>query len=332
MNLSLKYLNRNWASRLLFFVLIFAVSASAQEESFEFVVLPDTQTYVEEFPEIYLHQMQWLANNKDRFSFALHVGDITQNNNGKEWDIAKKGFKIIDGKVPYSFALGNHDMGSESGKFADTRNTTLANAFFLVNEIPNLIASFPEGKIDNLLSEFRIGGQKWMVLSLEFGPRNKTIAWANEMITKYPEHNFIVITHAYLFEDSTLHDGEDWWLPEGYGIGKDTGEEAPNNGGQLWEKLIKNHDNISMVFSGHILKSGVGTLVSEGKNSNKVYQMLANYQKGVEGSEKGGNGFLRIIKVNPKENRIEVKTYSPWLNEYKEEAAQQFSFENVQMK
>ncbi len=307
-------------------------SVLAQEVAFEFVVLPDTQTYVEEYPEIYLHQMQWLANNKDRFSFALHVGDITQNNNGKEWDIAKKGFKSIDGRVPYSIALGNHDMGSEGGKFADTRNTSLANAFFSVKEISNLIESYPEGKIDNLLSEFRIGNQKWMVLSLEFGPRNKTIVWADEMIKKYPEHNFIVITHAYLFEDSTLHDGEDWWLPENYGIGKDSGEEAPNNGGQLWEKLIKKHDNISMVFSGHILKSGVGTLVGERENANKVYQMLANYQKGVEGSENGGNGFLRIIKVDPKNQRIEVKTYSPWLDEFMNEQEHNFTFENVQLK
>lgn len=328
----LKYLQRNRSLTLFLFVFNLSGFLSAQEESFEFVVLPDTQTYVEEFPEIYLHQMQWLANNKDRFSFVLHVGDITQNNNGKEWDIAKKGFKIIDGKVPYSFALGNHDMGSESGKFADTRNTSLANAFFSVKEIPNLIASLPKGKIDNLLSEFRIGDQKWMVLSLEFGPRNKTIAWADEMIAKYPGHNFIVITHAYLYNDSTHHENDDWWLPEKYGIGEDSGEEAPNNGGQLWEKLLKKHENISMVFSGHILKSGVGTLVSEGENDNKVYQMLANYQKGVEGSENGGNGFLRIIKVDPENQRIDVKTYSPWLDQFMEEPEHDFTFENVQLK
>ncbi len=332
MNCDLTYFNRIRSLILILVVVLFTGSSLAQQESFEFVVLPDTQTYVEEYPEIILHQMQWIANNKDRFSFVLHVGDITQNNSGREWDVAKKGFNIIETKVPYSFALGNHDMGSESGKFADTRNTSLANAFFSPKDLSNLITSFPEGKVDNLLSEFRIGDQKWMVLSLEFGPRNKTIGWAGEMMTKYPEHNFIVNTHAYLFEDSTLHDGEDWWLPGGYGIGKDTGEEAPNNGGQLWEKLIKKHDNISMVFSGHILKSGVGTLVSEGENGNKVYQMLANYQKGVEGSENGGNGFLRIIKVNPKENRIEVKTYSPWLNEFMDEKEHNFTFENVQFK
>ncbi|MBZ9626513.1 metallophosphoesterase [Psychroflexus sp. CAK1W] len=326
------YFNKKWSLVFLLFVFASTGCVRAQEHFFEFVVLPDTQTYVEEFPEIYLHQMQWLANNKDRFSFVLHVGDITQNNNGKEWDIAKKGFNTIDGKVPYSFALGNHDMGSVSGKFADTRNTSLANAFFSVNDFPNVITSFPEGKVDNLLSEFTIGNQKWMVLSLEFGPRNKTIAWANEMVAKYPEHNFILVTHAHIYEDSTLHDGEDWWLPENYGIGKDTDEEAPNNGGQLWEKLIKKYDNISMVFSGHILKTGVGTLVSEGEKGNKVYQMLANYQKGVEGSENGGNGFLRIIKVDPENQKIEVKTYSPWLDEFMEEKEHDFTFENIQLK
>ncbi len=281
MNYHLTYFNRIRSLILILVAVMITGSSLAQQKSFEFVVLPDTQTYVEEYPEIYLHQMRWLANNNDRFSFALHVGDITQNNNGAEWDVAKKGFNIIDEKVPFSFVLGNHDMGSASGKFADTRNTTMANAYFSPNEIPNLVASFPGGKIDNLLSEFKIGDQNWMVLSLEFGPRNKTIKWADEMIAKYPEHNFIIVTHAYVYEDSTLHDGEDWWLPENYGIGEDTGEEAPNNGAQLWEKLIKKHDNISMVFSGHILKSGVGTLVSEGENGNKVYQMLANYQKGV---------------------------------------------------
>ena len=87
-----------------------------------------------------------------------------------------------------------------------------------------------------------------------------------------------------------------------------------------------------MVFSGHILKSGVGTLVSEGENGNKVYQMLANYQKGVEGSENGGNGFLRIIKVNRENQRIEVKTYSPWLDEFKKEKAHDFTFKNVLFK
>ncbi|MCX2679298.1 metallophosphoesterase [Galbibacter sp. EGI 63066] len=316
--------------QLLVFVLM--LSCKSYKRSFEFVVLPDTQAYVEEFPEIYYKQMEWIADNKDRFSLVIHEGDITQNNSQKEWEIAIKGFEMLNGKVPYSFCLGNHDMGSEPNKFADVRNTTMANSFFDLNELKNnsnIIASFPENKVDNLCSEFDLSGEKWLVFSLEFGPRNKTIDWVEDIISLYPDHKIIINTHAYLYEDSTLHDGEDWWQPQAYGVGKDTGDDAVNNGKQLWEKLVSKHKNILMVFSGHVLKSGVGRLVSEGKHGNKVYQMLANYQKGVDRSENGGNGFLRIVKVNTTNKTISVTTYSPWLDQFKKDPEHEFVFKNV---
>src|SRR5699024_5650913 len=130
----------------------------------------------------------------------------------------------------------------------------------------------------------------------------------------------IINTHAYLYEDSTWQDGDDWWQPQAYGIGKDTGAQCVNNGKQLWDKLVKKYPNMMMVFSGHVLKSGVGTLVSKGEHGNSVYQMLANYQKGVEGSKNGGNGFLRIVKVDVLNNTISISTYSPWLDAYKEDS------------
>src|SRR5690606_31035636 len=167
--------------KLLNYILISIVLASSTckaQDSFEFVVLPDTQTYVEEFPEVFIKQMQWISGQGNRFSFVLHVGDITQNNSEAEWKIAQGGFALLDGKIPYSLALGNHDMGSGPGKFADTRNTQWANKFFPNQEYiknSNCIATFPKGTIDNTCSEFSLNGEKWMVFSLEFGPRNKTI-------------------------------------------------------------------------------------------------------------------------------------------------------------
>ena len=53
--------------------------------------------------------------------------------------------------------------------------------------------------------------------------------------------------------------------------------------------------------------------------------MLANYQQ----FEKGGNGFLRILTIDPKNRRISVKTYSPYINKYKTDTDQQFTFEDV---
>lgn len=312
--------------------LFLVLGCSPKQTSFEFVLLPDTQSYMESFPDIYLRQMQWIANNNERFSFVLHQGDITQNNSDKEWKLAKEGFNILEGKVPYSFSIGNHDMGSGPGLFADQRNTKLANTYFDVKALQTnnkVIASFPQGKVDNLCSLFEIAGQRWLVFSLEFGPRNKTIDWVDQLIEEHQDAKVIINTHAYLYEDDTWHDGDDWWQPKAYGIGKDTGEESVNNGRQLWDKLVKKHSNIMMVFSGHVLKSGVGTLVSKGEHGNNVYQMLANYQQGVQNSKNGGNGFLRIIKVDTQQKTISVSTYSPWLDAFKEDVAHDFNFENV---
>lgn len=84
-----------------------------------------------------------------------------------------------------------------------------------------------------------------------------------------------------------------------------------------------------MVFSGHILGSGVGQLVSKNDFGKDVYQMLANYQKNVKGVERGDSGYLRLIKVNKKDNTISVKTYSPWLKAFKTEPEHEFTFKDV---
>ena len=83
------------------------------------------------------------------------------------------------------------------------------------------------------------------------------------------------------------------------------------------------------VFCGHVLKSGVGTLVSIGKEGNKVYQMLANYQRGVEGSRLGGEGYLRIVTFNRKTREIDVKTYSTWNKAYHPSEHHNFKFKEV---
>lgn len=314
--------------------ILFSSFTCKAQDSFEFVVLPDTQTYVEEFPEVFMKQMEWISEQKDRFSFALHVGDITQNNSLAEWAIARSGFALLDGKVPYSLALGNHDMGSGPGKFADTRNTEWANQFFPYEEYvkqSNAIATFPKGTIDNTCSEFNVTGQKLLVFSLEFGPRNKTIAWADSIIKQHPKHKVILNTHSYMYNDNTLQDGDDWYLPQKYGVGKATGEESVNDGGQLWDKLVKVNENIIMVFSGHILGSGVGQLVSKNEFDNHVYQMLANYQKNIKGVEKGDSGYLRIIKVDTKNQKISIKTYSPSLDNFMTEPDHEFEFNNVKL-
>ena len=196
----------------------------------------------------------------------------------------------------------------------------------------NFGGAFEEGKMDNVWYTFKAAGLKWLILCLEFGPRNSVLDWASEIVKKHPHHKVIINTHAYMYSDDTRMGEGDRWLPQKYGLGKDTGENAVNNGEQMWDKLVSKYPNILFVFSGHVLNSGVGTLVSIGDHGNKVYQMLANFQDGVKGTNRGQTGFLRIVDIDVKKQQVRVKTYSPYLKEYKNDVKNKFSFEGVNFK
>ncbi|MDR1983508.1 MAG: metallophosphoesterase, partial [Prevotellaceae bacterium] len=96
-----------------------------------FVLLPDTQTYLESCPEILEKQVHVIAENSNQYAALIHLGDITQDNHPLEWYVAGKLFQSFDKvKLPFTFSLGNHDIGSAPRKAADTMNTTLANQYF----------------------------------------------------------------------------------------------------------------------------------------------------------------------------------------------------------
>lgn len=316
-------------------VLIFSLAGCHKKlHEATIVLLPDTQTYAEKYPHILNSQADWIVKNSKSIDFVLQQGDLTQNNNDQEWEIVQSAFNKLNHQVPYVLAVGNHDMGSTAGKFADSRNTTLYNTWFpyeTMAGLPGFGGAFEPGKSDNAYYLLDAGKQKWMVLTLEFGPRESVLKWAGKIADQYPDRVIIVNTHAYLYSDSTRQTGKDYWRPQAYGIGRDSAENAVNDGEQIWEKLIKNHANIRFVFSGHVLNTGVGSLVSVNDAGFPVYQFLANFQEGVKGSINGGNGFLRILKVDLKKNTISVKTYSPFTDEYNELAAHQFLFRDVHL-
>lgn len=310
-------------------ILVFT-SCKEQSKPFKIALLPDTQTYTKAYPEIFECQTQWLADNADQFEFVLQQGDITDWNAPEQWQVAQKAFNILDGKLPYTFVPGNHDIGNNS----DIRNTDNMNKYLPYEKYkkePHFGGAFEAGKMDNTWHTFKAGGMDWLILSLEFAPRNAVLEWANKVVEQHPKSKVIVNTHAYMYSDNTRMTEGHIWLPKSYGIGKDTGENAVNNGEEIWDKLVRKHKNMMLVVSGHVLHSGTGTLVSKGDNGNNVYQMLANYQWGVEGALDGKNGYMRILTFDPKLKKITVETFSPYLNKYDNAPNQNFMFDNVNL-
>ncbi|WP_199860636.1 metallophosphoesterase [Oceanobacillus damuensis] len=304
--------------------------AEASSSAFKIAILPDTQNYASRELEIFNTQTQWIVDNheEENIEFVAHLGDIVNNNNVPQWEFAYNAMRALDGVVPYSVTPGNHDMGDNGS--ANTRDTTLYNTYFPVSDYSGTetfggVYPAEPDNYDNNFHTFHAGGTDWLVLSLEFGPRDSVLDWANEVVSSHPEHRVIVVTHAYMFSDETRYGEGHAWNPHNYGVGSDPA--GVNDGGEMWDKFVKKHPNISMVLSGHVLNDGQGRLVSEGDYGNQVYQMLSNYQM----LPNGGEGFLRLLEIDPEAGTINATSYSPHLDEYKTDWQNQFEFTNVDL-
>lgn len=300
------------------------------------VALPDTQYYVEKFPQVFFRQTQWIAQNKKAWNilFVVHEGDITNRNLPEQWDKAHQAMDILSkSKIPYAVVPGNHDLG-DGGK-TNNRSTFMSDYFSAADYKDSAsVGYFTPGKMENSWQTFQTPWGPFMVLALEFGPRAAVVKWANEAVSAHPECQVILVTHAYLMDDSGLSDiNRDGrgahGNPRKYGIKDDV-----SDGADLWKHLVSKHPNFRLVLNGHVTGAGVGYLVSVGSGGQRVHQMLANFQNsgGKSGVVKpaygyGGGGFLRLLEFLPDKKTVRVRTYSPWFNEWLTSPAQQFTLQ-----
>lgn len=331
--------------------------------SWTMVVIPDTQRYAESYPDIFSNITTWIVANKEsqNIGLVLQEGDITDNNNTAQWQNAKQAISILDGQVPYILATGNHDYGSNGG--AGNRST-LFNDYFderiyhdaggqvfsdlaIVEQFEDVrrFGSGPENKtLENVAYRFDApDGRELLVFSLEWGPRQEVVDWANAVASDptYADSTAVLLTHAYTYSDNTRYDWSNLNTdndqpgnthsgssqganPHGYGTA-DTDDADPandtNDGEELWRDLVSGHDTFEMVFSGHVIVGGqLGYLTSEGSAGQDVHQLLFNAQADAN----GGNGWIRLIEFLPDGETVQVKTYSPYLDAWRTDGANQF--------
>ena len=295
--------------------------------SWTLVLLPDTQVYAMHHPDIFTSQTKWIVENREghNIKFVLQEGDITNNNNPVQWGNARYSVSLLDGVVPYAIAPGNHDYGPNGS--ASTRDSLLSVYFpvSLFEDLPTFGGTFDREKLDNSYHLFSAGGRDYLVLALEWGPRDAVVQWAGRVLEKYPDRTAMIVTHAYMYNDDTRYDHtarpEQQWNPHNYPTAKLPG--GVNDGEDLWAKLICPHSNAAFVFSGHVLGDGAGRLTSTTPQGSVVHQILANYQM----RKDGGEGYLRLVEFLPDGKTVQVKTYSPHLDRYMTTQEQQFILE-----
>jgi hypothetical protein len=183
---------------------------------------------------------------------------------------------------------------------------------------------------------FEGNSTRWLVLSIEFGPRDSVLEWADQVLAAHPEPNVIIVTHAYLYDDNTRYDYLTYgtsqaYRPDFYALAPpaDVPEEARsvNDGEQIWQKLASRHANVKFVLCGHVHGDGNGRLDSIGESGNTVVQLLSNFQREVfyQGQSLDRSGFLRLMRFDERAGRVEVSTYSPWLDRVLTDEGNRFS-------
>lgn len=296
----------------------FPVTVDVEQDEFCLIVVPDTQRYAAYFPAIFRNQFEWIRDAVAPLNvkYVVHVGDVVEEGTNAEWVVADEAFRLIDDVVPYLVVPGNHDLDRAASR-KGLRATTQFNAVFS----PKRFAGRPwyggskDVTSDNSFGYFEAAGREFLVLGLEFGPSDETLEWAGDLVSNHDDqHRVIVVTHCYLFHDDTRLGEGDPWSPHLY-------NPAWNDGEQIWDKFIRRRSNVVMVICGHTKGDGTGLLVSETDDGTPVLQMLANYQF----LGHGGQGWLRILKFRPRQSTLDVYTYSPWLDEWRQEEDQQFT-------
>ena len=300
---------------------------SENSKDFTIAVLPDTQFYCDtrlklskqwghgDLRDYFFEQTRWVKENRERLNilFLLHEGDIVQTDDPEEWEIAKEAMSILDGSVPYCMCLGDHDMGFKKtdtniygGEKAVNRNTQFNHYFPLeqFSKSQEFGGTFEPNRHDNAWYHFETVTMKFLILSLEFHPRDEVLNWANEIVSKHPDKRVIVLTHTYM-ESNQVRTTQEVKI-------------KGNHGENIWQKFVKKHKNIFMVLCGH--HYGEALLTSSGVHGNQVHQLLSDYQD----LNDGGESWLRYMVFQPEAHRISVYTYNPTLDKFNNSPSSRF--------
>ncbi len=271
---------------------------------FTLVVLPDTQYYTTSNKEIFPIQLDWVADNIEAWNmkFVSHVGDVVDNaDNPDHWELGTTNMFKLDGKVPYGIAGGNHDSnGSGSGIY-----TSFTEQF--THEKYNSYSWYGGSYTDEYgygnYQFFSAGGMQFITVHIPYKHTEEQRTWASNIFAQYPNHRGILTTHEYLYSGTS------------YGTG----------GSDLWDEIINPNPNVFMVHCGHYGTVRENYFVTNNDSGSPVIQILSDYQK----DPNGGNGWLRLYKFRPTIDKIEVYTYSPFLEEYEEDSDSRFDIDYI---
>ena len=283
------------------------------------IVIGDTQVYtlIPNYYSYYASTMDWIWSQVKygkNIKCVLHVGDITESNLPEQYEIFKRVTYPTSELIPCIACPGNHDYTWDKNNKIVDRYTSLLSRYASFNTTKNnIVYQFERGQVDNIIVKNYINGERYDIISLEFGPRPAVIEWAKLHVQAHPNRKYILLTHEYLTSkgqrislDSTAElqfENRPYTTPE-----------------QLWQHLVKDNNNVFCVICGH---NGFSQhLFSQNSYDRDVAQILFNLQY----QPHGGDGWILILEFPKNCNQVKVITYNTITHQ--ENTSSYFEFNN----
>jgi len=272
-------------------------------ENFTIVVIPDTQGYTRYYPWLFDNQTQWIVDNKEALNivFVTHLGDIVDSyGNITQWENANRSMSKLGDNVRWAVLPGNHD--GYYGEPADLANYNNYFGYERFSDKSWYGGTYKTGDNTNSYQLFSAGGDDYLIFHIQCNPSDDVLFWASNVIDQHPSRRVIVSTHDYI-------------------TGPYNPDRRSDIGERMWYSLIRQHaDQIFLVLCGH---AGTQSTIVDTVNGQVVYQLLSDYQN----ASNIESGWLRTLTFCPTQDRIDVKTYSPYLNEYKTDPENEFTLD-----
>ncbi len=253
---------------------------------FSLAIVGDIQKTTYHWPEKVPTIYNWIAANAEEKNIvrAISLGDITEKDTEKEYNIVKDAFTVLDGVVPHTIVRGNHDVAN-------------FDKYITYEEYKDSADGIYGQSMKNTYSLFEQGGRKYMLLNLDCGAKDDMIEWANEVVEAHPDYNVIVATHLYMNRDGRTIDT--WYGVEDYG---------QNGGTTIWDDFVKKHENIVMVICGHVSTDKVVMNERVGVNGNVVKELLIDPQATDMFYESAG--IVTMLYFSEDGKTVQVENYS----------------------
>ncbi len=266
------------------------------EHRFSLAVIPDTQYLFDEDrydPPVLKKTFQWIVDHTrdENIAFSVQLGDIVNNGLASEFAMASDAFKVLDNNsIQYGYAAGNHDING--GLYDNVRGPSPYLDYFGPQRVAHqrsYCGATPDGY--NTCHTFVGGGQRFLLLSLDWRASDATIAWAISKLNEYQNVPTIITTHELVAPSDDPHSNA---------------AVLSDYGRTLWDRLIKSHDQIFLTLNGHFWPPAQAVL----KNlaGREVYMQITNYQDRFF----GGSAMMRLYEFDLDAGTIEVKTFSPY--------------------